>query len=89
MKLNEKSVSISMIKKVITTTRRFIDENLGAPFIIGFQILILLCASLLTIENIAVADNIAVCAYFFLGIGIILQAVSFIRKRRETPNESH
>ena len=73
-----------MIKKIIIIIKQFIAKNLEASFIIGFQILILLCSSLLIIGNTAMADDIAICACFSLVIGIILQAIRCISVKKSS-----
>jgi len=68
---------------LVTKTKRFFNENLGAPFILGFQALLLVCAGLLAFDNLTncvfLANEIAVVAYFMLVIGVILQLFSFLR----------
>lgn len=58
--------------------KKYFYENLGAPFIVVFQILILACAFSL-IVNAQVYDFLAVLAFCFLALGILLQAVAYIR----------
>jgi len=64
-------------------------ENPGASFIIGFQILLLVCAGLLIVGNSVWADELAVVAYFSLVIGVVLQLISFLKhgKQEEEGNE--
>jgi len=57
-------------------------ENPGASFIIVFQALILLCAFFLTQESSSLASDSAIFAYFFLIIGVVLQAIGFIRNKK-------
>jgi hypothetical protein len=61
--------------------KKYFGRNLGAAFIIAFQLLVLTCVFLLIRGNPAVND-VAVLAYCSLVIGIILQAISFVREKR-------
>lgn len=71
---------------------RYFRQNIGVPFVIVFQILLLSCAVLLNygypnLTDTAVvisgypnfADKVAVYAYCSLVIGVVLQLVSFLR----------
>jgi uncharacterized membrane protein (DUF485 family) len=58
----------------------YIVRNLGAPFIIAFQALILACA-FLVIQGNPVVDVVAVFAFGFLVVGVVLQAVGSIRQK--------
>ncbi len=61
----------------------YIQENWGSPFIIGFMMLLLACAGLLMSSKSDLADAVAVCAYYALVIGIVLQIISFLRQNRK------
>jgi heme/copper-type cytochrome/quinol oxidase subunit 4 len=67
------------MKRFLLRAKEYFRENLGAPFVIGFQILLLTCAGLLVIGNSALANDLAVAAYFSLVIGVVLQFVSFLK----------
>jgi hypothetical protein len=65
-----------------TKLKAFLVLNPGAVFIILFAAFVLTCAYLLILGNPTTAiDPVAVLAYSFLAIGIVLQAVGFIRAR--------
>ncbi len=68
-----------VMKRFLRRVKGYFRENLGAPFVIGFQILLLTCACLLVMGNSALANDLAVAAYFSLVIGVVLQFVSFLR----------
>lgn len=57
----------------------YFGENWGAPFIVGFMLLLMVCAGLLTSGESALADEVAVYAYYLLVVGVIFQLVSFLR----------
>ena len=77
------------VKRFLPRVRRYLRENPGASFIIGFQILLLVCAGLLIVGNSVWADELAVVAYFSLVIGVVLQLISFLKhgKQEEEGNE--
>lgn len=60
--------------------KRYFGRNPGAPFVIVFQALVLTCAFLL-IRGSPIVDNVAVVGYGFLIVGVVLQAVGFIREK--------
>jgi len=59
---------------------RYFIRNPGALFIIVFDVLILTCAFLL-IQGNPLVDNVAVFAYCFLVVGVVLQAVAFLKDK--------
>jgi hypothetical protein len=67
----------------IARVKAFFVLNPGAIFIMLFAALVLVCAYLLILGNLSNSpiDSVAVLAYSCLVIGIILQAVGFIRDR--------
>ena len=77
------------IKQFLPRVKRYLRENPGASFIIGFQLLLLVCAGLLIVGNSVWANGLAVVAYFSLVIGVVLQLISFLRhgKQEEEGNE--
>jgi hypothetical protein len=62
-----------------TRIKRYFKDNLGAPFIISFQLLLLMCAGLLIQGNSVMANEVAVYSYFSLVIGVVLQLVAYVR----------
>lgn len=74
----------------ITKIVKYFRENLGAPFIIVFQMLLLFCASLLVRGYSNLANDVAIYAFYTLMIGVVLQLVSFLHHRdgvEETSDE--
>ncbi|MFQ5821149.1 MAG: hypothetical protein ACE5I5_14245 [Candidatus Heimdallarchaeota archaeon] len=76
------------IKQYLPRIKRYLRDNPGASFIIGFQILLLVCAGLLILGNSVWAEGVAVVAYFSLVIGVVLQLISFLRHREGELEES-
>jgi hypothetical protein len=62
--------------------RAYVKENPGAPFILGFQTLLIACVALLVNGAEAMANELAVYAYYMLVIGVLLQLASYIREER-------
>jgi ABC-type Mn2+/Zn2+ transport system permease subunit len=65
----------------ITKIVKYFRENLGAPFIIFFQMLLLFCAFLLVRGYSNLANDVAIYAFYSLMIGVVLQLVSFLHHR--------
>jgi hypothetical protein len=63
--------------------KTFLAGNPGSVFIILFATLVLTCAYLLILGNPGSPniDSVAILAYCFLTVGIVLQAVGFIRAK--------
>jgi len=68
-------------REFLPKVHRYFRENLGAPFVIGFQVLLLTAAGLLAVRNAALANDVAVYAYYLLVVGVVLQLVSYLRSR--------
>lgn len=62
--------------------RTYIVENPGAPFILSFQLLLIVYLILLIKGAEAMVNNLVVYAYYVLTIGILLQIFSYIRGKR-------
>lgn len=63
--------------------KKYFQENLGAPFIIVFQALLLVCAGLLVQGDSGLANEVAVYAYYLLVAGGLLQLISLGRHRKK------
>ena len=66
-------------EKVAAKAREYLRENWGAPFILGFILLMLVAAVSLVLDFVALADSVAVVAYCALVVGIGLQLVCFLK----------
>ena len=56
----------------------YLIENWGSPFIVVFIALLISAATYLSINNEAIANYLAVYAYYFLVIGVVLQIASYV-----------
>lgn len=63
--------------------KRYFKDNPGAIFVMGFQLLLVVCAGLLIQDNLAMANEFAEYAYFLLVIGVVLQLVAYLRHKNE------
>jgi hypothetical protein len=63
---------------------RYFRENLGAPSIIAFQVMLLFCAFLLIRGYSALANDVAVYAFYSLVVRVVFQLVSFLRHPEKT-----
>lgn len=71
------------IRQFLPRVKKYFRENLGAPFIMVFQALLLVCAGLLIVGSAELANGIAIGAYFSLVIGVVLQLISFMMHGEE------
>jgi hypothetical protein len=69
--------------KVQVKIEGYVKENWGFPFIAGFMVLLVAAAAFLAAGWTSLADAIAVCAYFALVAGIIVQLVCFSKNKRK------
>ena len=72
---------VSQLKTNLLKIERYFTKSPGALFIILFDVLIVTCAFLLVQGN-PLVDNVAVFAYCFLVIGVVLQALAFLKDKR-------
>jgi len=68
-------MKVSFLIKV----KRFFRENPGAVLVLGFQVVLVICAVLLVLVGSFLAESIAVVAYFLLVLGVVLQLVCLVR----------
>ena len=71
-------------KEMLSRVKGYVRENWGAPFIVGFILLLLVAAVSLSTGVAGVANEVAVYAYYALIIGVILQLVCFIKCNRKS-----
>jgi len=61
----------------------YFRRNWGAVFIVGFQLLLVVCAVLLVQGHEYAANELAVYAFYSLVLGVFLQFASFLRYGEE------
>ncbi len=59
--------------------KHFLRENLGAFFVLSFQVLLVVYAVLSFFGSSSLAESAAVVAYSFLLVGVGLQLVCLVR----------
>jgi hypothetical protein len=69
------------IKQYLPRIKDYFKRNPEFSFILGFQVLRLVCVGLLISGNSFWAEEVAVVAYFSLVIGVVWQLISFLRHR--------
>ena len=57
----------------------YVRENWGTPFILGFMLLLMVAAGSLSVGLDVLANAVAVCAYYALVAGIVLQLICFVK----------
>jgi heme/copper-type cytochrome/quinol oxidase subunit 4 len=57
----------------------YFKENWGAPFIVGFMLLLMIAAASLSMGLAVLANEVAIYAYYALVVGVILQLVCFLK----------
>jgi hypothetical protein len=69
-------------RKVSLRVKGYVKENWGAPFVLGFMALLMVAAVSLLMGLVVLADEVAVCAYYALVAGVVLQLVCFLKYRK-------
>jgi hypothetical protein len=73
--------------KVRLKIKEYFKDNPGAPFVIGFQLLLVVCAGLLIQGSSVIANEVATYAYFLLVVGVVLQLIAYVRHRNNAEEE--
>jgi hypothetical protein len=73
----------TFVRQIPAKVKGYIRENWGAPFIVGFMILLMIAVASLSIDLAALADEVAVYAYYALVVGVVLQFVCFLKYNQE------
>jgi amino acid transporter len=79
-------MSEDRFKRIAIKLKGYVKENWGAPFIVGFMLLMVNSAVFLSVGLSYVANTIAVHAYYALVVGILLQVICFLKYGRK-PSE--
>ena len=65
--------------KILAKMKGYFRENWGAPFVIGFMVLLIVAAGSLAIGLGSLANEVAIYAYYALVAGVVLQLVCFLK----------
>ena len=68
----------SFSKGMPARIKEYVRDNWSAPFIVGFMLLLMVAAASLSMGLAALADEVAVCAFIALVVGVILQGVCYL-----------
>ena len=67
------------MRRFLFRAKGYVRENRGAPFIVGFMLLLMIAAGSLSVGLDVLANAVAVCAYYALVAGVVLQLVCFVK----------
>ncbi|MBN1245714.1 hypothetical protein JXA31_09000 [Candidatus Bathyarchaeota archaeon] len=76
-------------KKMPAGVKGYVRENWGAPFIVGFMLLLMVAAVSLSMSLTALADGLAIAAYYALVAGVVLQLVCFLKYNKKNGEKHH
>ena len=71
----------SYFQQISARLKSYVRKNWGAPFIVGFILLLVVAAVFLSVGWFYIADSVAVYAYYALVIGVFFQLASFLKYR--------
>jgi hypothetical protein len=78
------NVAAIFVAALLTKAKAYVRENWGAPFIMGFMLLLAVAAASLSMGLAGFADEVTVYAYYTLLVGIILQLACFLKYDRRS-----
>ena len=67
------------VKGIVAKFRDYFRENWGAPFIIGFMLLLMIAAAALVVSLEFLANEVAIYAFYALVVGVVLQLICFLK----------
>ena len=73
----------NLFKEVPTRIKVYTRENWGAPFVVGFMMLLMVAAVSLSVGVADIANEVAIVAYYDLVAGVVLQLVCFLKYRKK------
>jgi heme/copper-type cytochrome/quinol oxidase subunit 4 len=78
-----------LAKKIPVRVKGYVRENWGALFIVGFMLLLMIAAAILSMGLAALADEVAVYAYYALVIGVVLQLACFLKCNKRNGGKNY
>jgi hypothetical protein len=75
--------------KILAKMKGYFGENWGAPFVIGFMVLLIVAAGSLAVGLGFLAKEVAIYAYYALVAGVVLQLVCFLKYGERGSNSQH
>ena len=70
------------VKQIPARVKGYVKENWGAPFIVGFMLLLVVAAASLSMSLAVLANEVAIYAYYALVAGVVLQLVCFLKYKK-------
>jgi hypothetical protein len=80
-------VRFKVKRRQVDRLKGYFKENWGAPFITAFMAMLMACAGMLASGSEALANEVAIYAYYSLVVGVALQLAAFIREGRRRPRQ--
>jgi len=75
------------VRQIPVEVKRYCRGNWGAPFIVGFMLLLVVAAVSSSMDLAISADAVAVYAYYAVVIGVVLQLVCFLKYSKKTGDQ--
>jgi hypothetical protein len=76
-------------KKMPDRVKAYVRESWGAPFIVGFMLLLMVAAVSLAMGLAVLADGVAIAAYCALVTGVVLQLACFLKYNKKNGEKIH
>ena len=76
-------------KEFPARVKAYTRENWGAPFIVGFMLLLMVAAVSLSMGLAVLANEVAIVAYYALVAGFVLQLVCFLKYNKKNGEKTH
>ena len=73
----------SFVKGIPFSVKGYFRENWGAPFILGFMVLLMSAAASLVMDLAYLANELSIYAYYALVVGVVLQLACFLKYNRK------
>jgi heme/copper-type cytochrome/quinol oxidase subunit 4 len=74
---------------VPSRVKGYVKENWGAPFILGFMVLLMVAAVSLSTGLAVLANEVAIYAYYALVVGVVLQLVCFLKCNKKNSERNY
>ena len=78
----------AFVNKISAGARGYVKSNWGAPFVVGFMVLLMVAAVCLLMDFAVLANEVAVYGYYALVVGVVLQLVCFLKYRKREGESS-
>ena len=79
----------SFAKEMPARIKGYVRENWGAPFIVGFMLLLIVAAASLPVGLADIANETANFAYYALVAGVALQLACFLKYNKRNSEKNY